>query len=81
MNWSELLHFIRYCKCAEDFQTLRKEIAVWIPSVKIMFDYAQNNPYHQYDLWSHSVNSRKNRYLFGLDKSRPEFVILYLHHR
>lgn len=32
-------------------------LAVFIPELKPMFGFAQNNPWHQYDVWRHTVES------------------------
>ena len=35
----------------------RDIIAVFIPEIKPMFDFNQNNPHHIYDVWEHTVKS------------------------
>lgn len=72
MTYEELIALL---KSAEDYRAIderREEIAELIPAVSVEFDYDQNNKYHQYDLWEHSV-----RVTAGLERNLPD-DILYL---
>ena len=57
MKWNELICLLRTCTDADVINEQREEIASWIPEVKIMFDYDQNNQFHIYDLWMHCVHT------------------------
>lgn len=72
MTWKELIDLIRFSKDAEEINARRNEIAEWLPCVRTMFEYDQNNSYHQYDLWMHAVHTT-----LGID-SAIEDDMLYL---
>lgn len=72
MTWTELLIFLQSTTDAEELNERREEIAEWLPCVREMFEYDQNNKYHQYDLWLHSVHT-----FLGIDK-QIEDSMLYL---
>lgn len=57
MTWKELTELLKNSTKAEEIDDRREEIAEWIPAVREMFDYDQNNNYHQYDLWMHSIHT------------------------
>ncbi len=57
MTFSELINLLRNCKDAETINNMREEIAELVPAVRFMFEYDQNNRYHQYDLWNHCVHT------------------------
>lgn len=57
MTWKALTELLKSSRKAEDIDDKREEIAEWLPVIREMFDYDQNNPYHQYDLWMHSVHT------------------------
>ncbi len=57
MNLSELIILLRTATTYEEINIRRNEIATLLPVVSIMFDYDQNNSYHIYDLWEHSVRT------------------------
>ena len=44
----------------------REVISVVIPEVSMMFDFNQNNPYHQYDVYTHTMHVVNN--------TKPDFV-------
>lgn len=72
MTWVELLKLLRVSECADDIDSRREEIAKWIPCVRTMFDYDQNNDYHQYDLWHHGIHT-----VLGIDRQIDDDM-LYL---
>lgn len=57
MTWEEFMDMLKYETKAEVIDSRREEIALLIPEVRWMFDYDQNNSYHQYDLWMHCVHT------------------------
>lgn len=57
MTWKEMIALLKNSNSAEEIDGRRDEIAYWIPQIRIMFEYDQNNNYHQYDLWMHSVHT------------------------
>ena len=77
INWRELLDLLKYSQNPEEIDSKRGEIAEWIPIVSRMFEYDQNNSYHQYDLWMHSIHT-----VLGLDKNIDDdmlFLAALLH--
>lgn len=38
-------------------ELFREVFSLFIPEIKDMFDFPQNNPYHIYDVWSHTVHA------------------------
>lgn len=59
-RWHDFLHIL---KCADDFAHIdrqKEKFAELISAIRIMFDYDQKNPYHQYDLWEHCVHTVLN---------------------
>lgn len=44
----------------------REVIAEAIPEIALMFDFNQNNPYHQYDVYTHT--------LYVVNNTKPDFV-------
>lgn len=72
MTWKEVLDLLRVSTTAEQINSRREEIAEWIPAIRVMFDYDQNNNYHQYDLWMHAVHT-----VLGIDKNIDD-EMLYL---
>ena len=48
MTWTELLTFLQNTTDAEEVNERREEIAEWLPCVREMFEYDQNNNYHQF---------------------------------
>lgn len=57
MIWKELIDLLKSSESEYDINSKRKEIAEWLPCVVRMFEYNQENSYHQYDLWLHSVHT------------------------
>ena len=57
MNLSELIALLRTSTTYENINNRRNEITILLPVISIMFDYDQNNSYHIYDLWEHSVRA------------------------
>ena len=57
MTWTELLYLLHVSNYVEDIDSRREAIAEWLPCVRTMFDYDQNNSYHQYDLWQHVIHT------------------------
>lgn len=64
MTWEELLELLRCSQTAEEINSRRNEIAEWMPYITNMFEYDQNNSYHQYDLWMHVVHT-----VIGLERN------------
>ncbi|MBR2545767.1 MAG: CCA tRNA nucleotidyltransferase [Erysipelotrichaceae bacterium] len=52
---SEFNEIICSDKAAEYIDRYRDVIAVFMPEIKIMFDFDQNSRYHCHDLWKHSL--------------------------
>jgi len=57
MSFEEMLLLLKTCTTAEEIDEKREEIANWIPVVRTMFSYDQNNKYHQHDLWMHCIHT------------------------
>lgn len=38
-------------------ELFREVFSLFIPEIKDMFDFPQNNPYHIYDVWNHTVHA------------------------
>ena len=77
MNWKELLDLLKRSQNPDEIDSKRGEIAEWIPAVSRMFGYDQNNSYHQYDLWMHSIHT-----VLGLDENIDDdmlFLAALLH--
>ena len=55
MILSQLIELLKSADIPQNIDACRDEIAQLIPEVSIMFDYDQNNRYHQYDLWMHTL--------------------------
>ena len=49
MILSQLIELLKSADIPQNIDACRDEIAQLIPEVSIMFDYDQNNRYHQYD--------------------------------
>ena len=71
MTWAAVIQLLRFSESAEEINSKRNEIAKWIPKVEIMFDYDQNNYYHQYDLWMHCVHT-----VLGLNREIDDDMLL-----
>ena len=72
MICKELIDLLKLSNSAEEINSKRAEIAEWLPCVVTMFDFDQENTFHQYDLWLHSVNT-----VLGIDKKIDDDM-LYL---
>lgn len=57
MTLAELIGLLKTAESIDEINEKREEIALLIPEVFFMFDYDQNNSYHLYDLWEHSVRT------------------------
>ena len=55
MKLDELIALLRRASCVDEIDKKRCEIEELIPQVSIMFDFDQQNEYHQYDLWTHCL--------------------------
>lgn len=72
MTWQEIMQVLSNANTSEEIDSIREDIASYIPKVRIMFDYDQSNSYHQYDLWQHCVHT-----VIGLPKGIDD-PMLYL---
>ena len=54
MTLQQLIQLLKQAERPEQIETYRTQITQLIPEVSIMFEYDQNNRYHQYDLWTHT---------------------------
>lgn len=57
ISYEELLRLLKTVETVEELNSWRYEIGARIPSVYMMFGYNQQNSYHQYDLWEHSLHT------------------------
>ena len=55
MTLQQLIQLLKTSDTWQQIDVHRDEIAQLIPEVSVMFDYDQNNRYHQYDLWTHTL--------------------------
>ena len=55
MTLQQLIQLLKQAERPEQIETYRTQITQLIPEVSIMFEYDQNNSYHQYDLWTHTL--------------------------
>ncbi|MBE6125387.1 MAG: HD domain-containing protein [Erysipelotrichaceae bacterium] len=68
LNKKELLRYVSVERIALEFNEIlcndnareyldeyREVIAVFLPEIKVMFDYDQHSRYHNYDLWHHTL--------------------------
>lgn len=72
MTWEEVIELLKTSETADEINSKRYEIAEWIPEIIEMFNFDQENTYHQYDLWLHSVHT-----VLGIDKKIDDDM-LYL---
>lgn len=56
----QILGVLKTAQSVEQINDAKEEIAQLLPSVRVMFDYDQQNAYHQYDLWAHCVHTVLN---------------------
>lgn len=57
MTLQQLIQLLKQAERPEQIETYRTQITQLIPEVSIMFEYDQNNRYHQYDLWTHTLKT------------------------
>ena len=57
MQFEELIQLLKTAEDVQEIDKHREDIAQWIPKVRIMFEYDQQNAAHQYDLWMHCVHT------------------------
>lgn len=57
MQFDELVILLKTAENVEIVDACREEIAEWLPWVRRMFEYDQQNAAHQYDLWMHSLHT------------------------
>lgn len=57
MQFGELVTLLKTTENVEVVNAHREEIAEWLPQVRRMFEYDQQNDAHQYDLWMHSLHT------------------------
>lgn len=55
MTLQQLVQLLKQADRPEQIEPYRTQITQLIPEVSIMFEYDQNNRYHQYDLWTHTL--------------------------
>jgi hypothetical protein len=60
MNLQDVLALLKSANNADEINEKREEIAAVIPTIRIMFDYDQQNNAHKYDLWMHCVHTVVN---------------------
>lgn len=56
----ELSGILKARNCAQVLSEHRDVMAVVIPEIQPMFDLAQNNPHHSYDVWTHTIKALEN---------------------
>lgn len=56
MNKDQLITLLREAHSIAELNEKKKNIFEIIPSLSVMENYNQNNHYHQYDLWIHSLH-------------------------
>lgn len=54
-------------------------IAVFIPEIKDMFDFEQNNPYHMFNVWDHTIEALVRAVLF-MDQNNLTLALATLFH-
>lgn len=70
MRFEEAMDLLMTAQSAEEIDAKREEIAEWIPAVKAMFGYAQQNYTHPYDLWMHCLHT-----VVGLSKQVQDAMV------
>lgn len=60
MDIDELLDLLKNAESTEEIDEYRGEIEDLMPSVALMFDFDQQNYAHQYDLWTHCLQTVVN---------------------
>lgn len=54
-------------------------IAVFIPEIRDMFDFEQNNPYHMFNVWDHTIEALVRAVLF-MDQNNLTLALATLFH-
>lgn len=54
---ADILFALKTAQSVVQINDFKEEIAQLLPAVRVMFDYDQQNAYHQYDLWEHCVHT------------------------
>lgn len=57
----------------------REIIAVFIPEIRDMFDFEQNNPYHMFNVWDHTIEVLVRATLF-MDPNSPALALAAFFH-
>lgn len=57
MQFEKMVALLKTAENVQEIDSCREEIAEWIPKVRIMFEYDQQNEAHQYDLWMHCLHT------------------------
>ena len=57
MDYYELIYLLKTSANVQEIEAYRDEIVKVIPTVSVMFGYAQQHEAHQYDLWNHSLHT------------------------
>ena len=57
LQFEELIQLLKTAEDVQKIDKCREEIAQWIPQVRTMFEYDQQNAAHQFDLWMHCVHT------------------------
>ncbi len=57
---NSIIQHFKSAKTYEDIDEIRADIIRLISKVRIMFNYDQQNSYHQYNLWEHCVHTVLN---------------------
>ena len=52
---SEFVKIAKTTKLGEELSRYVNVFWLFIPEIKDMFEFPQNNPYHRYDVWSHTL--------------------------
>ncbi len=60
MDIDELFDLLKNAESTEEIDEYRDEIEDLMPSIALMFDYDQQNYAHQYDLWTHCLQTVVN---------------------
>ena len=60
MDIRELITLLKNAGSVNDIDARREDIATLFPQIRTMFGFDQKNPYHQYDLWTHSIHTVLN---------------------
>lgn len=75
MTWEEVIKLLKVSENADEINSKRYENVEWIPQIVEMFNFDQQNNYHQYDLWLHCVHT-----VLGINKSTDDVNCHYYGH-